>query len=227
MEWPFGGFFCVNFLLLFFVFFFAEYFFGFHPGYNTVSKSMLLLLASLWTGSAFQTASSTLQTVDPPDVAAGWNTSVGSVTDRHNAAAYFGTNVTEDNDVWFNNDVTSFINRTFRMTSIDIIERNAFNTLIEAAVRTGTVTWTIQPGAAGIAGDWVEHVNGGYTGTMQIAGFVNRSTFIENDSKSLFGRAVANDWGINQLISVTNTTLEMNYWSYQKARFIMTWTLQD
>ena len=45
----------------------------------------LALLASLWASSTFQAASSTLQTA-PPDVAAGWNTSVGSVTDRHNAA---------------------------------------------------------------------------------------------------------------------------------------------
>ena len=43
---------------------------------------------------------------------------------------------------------------------------NAFNTVIETAVSNGEVLWTLVEGERGIIDKWVEHINGGYTGTQ-------------------------------------------------------------
>ena len=72
-----------------------------------------------------------------------------------------------------------------------------------------------------------EHINGKYTGASRNAGFVTPSVWIENDNKNFLGHKIANDWGLVTVISSNSTTLVVNYWSYKKAKFIMTWVLQE
>jgi len=181
------------------------------------ASSMLWLLAQLTACNAVI-----------PGIVEGWNVSVGSADDRAAAAKFFHVNMTEDDSAWTNNVMKPFIGKTMRMTGIDIEERNAFNTLIETAVLTGTVLWTITPGPqSGLGGAWVEHINGAYTGVAHVAGYVSRTSWIENDNKSLFGHTIANDWGVVDAISVTTTTVVLRYWSYKKAKFTMTWQLQS
>jgi len=156
-----------------------------------------------------------------------WNTSVGSAEDRAKAAKYFDVKVSGAESLWLKNVMSPFIGKTMKMTAIQILERNAFNTIIQASVNTGTVLWTIGTFPQGVCGDWVEHINGAYTGTAFTAGFVSSSKWIENDYKSLFGMSVANDWGISEVLSTNETTVVINYWSYKKGKFVMTWTLQE
>lgn len=112
------------------------------------------------------------------------------------------------------------------MTGIEIEERNAYNTLIELAVKTGKVLWTITQDLPGVPGGWVEHINGKYTGTAHTAGFASGTSWIENDYKSLFGHETANDWGIASVISEGRTHLAIQYSSYKKGKFNMTLELQ-
>lgn len=164
-----------------------------------------------------------------PGVSQGWNTSVGSEGDRRAAAEHFGVTVADGESMWRNNIMRSFNGKTLHMTDIDIIERNPFNTLIEFAVKTGTVLWTINEGPQGVVGPWTEHINGDYTGVANIAGWVSPSLWIENDNKHVHGLIldldVANDWGLVEVLSKNDTTMVLKYSSYKKAKFIMTWTL--
>lgn len=156
-----------------------------------------------------------------------WNTSVGSAEDRAAAAKYFGARASRDESLWLKNEMSPFIGKTLKMTAIQILERNAFNTVIELSVNTGTVLWTIGTFPQGVCGDWVEHINGAYTGTAFTAGFVSSTKWIENDYKSVFGKTLANDWGIAEVLSANETTVVIKYWSYKKGKFVMTWTLQE
>lgn len=160
-----------------------------------------------------------------PDIVNGWNVSVGTERQRDSAAEFFRVKVSNDNSLWTRNIMTPFRGKTLRMTGIVIEKRNAFNTLIEHEVKNGNVTWTVEKGPQGVCGDWVEHINGGYTGVAHMAGWVSRNEWIENDNKSIFGHKTANDWGVVTATSATSTTVVMKYWSYQKAKFTMTWTL--
>jgi len=163
-----------------------------------------------------------------PDVVNGWNTSVGTVQERDAAAAFFHTHVTDDPTVWTDGVMTPFIGKTLKMTGIVIEKRNAFNTVIEVAVKKGTVLWTIEEGPEpNVCGDWTEHINGGYTGKAKTAGFVSHHSWIEQDNKRMFGHKVANDWGLVDVTSRTDTTVVMEYWSYKKGKFQMTWTLDE
>ena len=136
-----------------------------------------------------------------PGVRHGWNTSVGSESDHRAAAAYFGVNVSDDESLWTNNSMCPFfVGNTLLMTDIKIIERNAFNTLIELAVKTGNVLWTVQPGPSAACGPWVEHINGAYTGVSHTAGHVSRGAWLEQDNKQILGHTVANDWGMVALL---------------------------
>jgi hypothetical protein len=161
-----------------------------------------------------------------PHVTNGWNTSIGGAKDRDAAAQFFHTNVTDDESLWFDNVMTPFIGKQLKMVAIDIEERNAFNTLIEVAVTTGTVLWTVNEGPPGVCGDWVEEINGMYSGVARTAGFASRTSWIENDSKSLFGHSIANDWGLMDVVASNRSTVVIRYWSYQKAKFTMTWQIQ-
>eukprot|EP00658_Telonema_sp_P-2_P003727 TRINITY_DN1139_c0_g1_i3.p1 TRINITY_DN1139_c0_g1~~TRINITY_DN1139_c0_g1_i3.p1 ORF type:complete len:226 (+),score=48.98 TRINITY_DN1139_c0_g1_i3:67-744(+) len=160
-----------------------------------------------------------------PDLVNGWNTSVGTAGQRAEAAKFFGVTVSQDPEVWLENDMTPFVGRTMKMTGIDILKRNPFNTVIEIAVKEGTVLWTIEPGPLGTSGAWVEHIDGKYTGVAHTAGYVSRGAWLEEDNKSLLGHKIENDWGLVEVKSVSNTTVVLKYWSYKKAKFIMTWTL--
>jgi len=164
-----------------------------------------------------------------PGLFQGWNTSVGGVEERRGAADYFGVEVADDESLWLTNVMTPFIGRTLHMTDIEIIERNAFNTRIEGAVTTGTVLWTVNPcSALGVVGPYTEHINGEYTGTANIAGFVSATRWIMNDFKEFGGldKVSSNDWGTVDVLLANETTVVMNYSSYKKAKFIMTWSLR-
>lgn len=156
-----------------------------------------------------------------------WNISVGSAEDRTKAAEYFGVRASGDESLWLNNVMSPFIGKTLKMTAIHILQRNAFNTVIELSVNTGTVLWTIGAFPQGVCGDWVEHINGAYTGTAFTAGYVSSTKWVENDHKSIIGMSVANDWGIAEVLSASGTTVVIKYWSYKKGKFIMTWSLQN
>ena len=41
------------------------------------------------------------------------------------------------------------------------------------------------------------------------------------------GHTVANDWGIVTALSSSDTEVVLNYWSYKKAKFTMTWTVVE
>merc|ERR1712093_214317 len=100
-------------------------------------------------------------------------------------------------------------------------------TLIEVAVKTSAVRWTIEETAPQVDAKWEEHINGAYTGISHLAGWVNRTAFIENDNKFLFGHSIKDDWGVCNIVSASRTAIVMNYWNYQKAKFTMTWTLEE
>jgi len=163
-----------------------------------------------------------------PGVVHGWNTSISSAYERVKAANKFGVHVSMDEGLWTKNALTPYVGKTLRMTGIKIQQRNAFNTVIETAVNNGEVLWTLVEGERGIIDKWVEHINGGYTGTAHIAGWVSSTTFIENDVKSVFGQSFGtDDWGIVTVTDSTASSLTFQYQSYKKGRFIMEWTLQD
>ena len=108
----------------------------------------------------------------------------------------------------------------------DSVASNAFNTLIELAVKSGSVLWTFEPGCCpGIVGDYVEHIHGTYTGRGSNAAWVTRTSWVENDNKQLYGKKVADDWGFVNATTATNATLVMKYESYKKGEFVMTWEL--
>jgi hypothetical protein len=115
--------------------------------------------------------------------------------------------------------------KTLKMVGIDILKRNAFNTLIEYKVKQGNVAWTVEPGPHGVWGPMVEHIDGKYTGTSRNAGYVSPSEWIENDYKVFLGHKIENDWGLVNATSWDKTTVVIDYQSYQKGHFIMTWQL--
>jgi len=163
-----------------------------------------------------------------PGVVQGWNTSIGNERERSAAADHFGFHVSDDDSFWRDNSLTPFIGKTLHMTGIDIIARNGFNSVIENAVNSGIVLWTINPGADdGLVGSWTEHINGGYTGKSNVAGWESRTRWIENDNKHFLFFDIADDWGWVDIVSESETTLVMNYSSYKKSKFVMTWTLVD
>jgi len=114
-----------------------------------------------------------------------------------------------------------------RMVGIDILKRNAFNTLIEYKVKTGNVLWTVEQGSHGVWGPMIEHIDGAYTGVSHNAGYASPTLWIENDNKNFLGHKIENDWGLINVLSANSTTVVIDYWSYKKARFIMTWVLQE
>jgi len=93
-------------------------------------------------------------------------------------------------------------------------------------VKFGTVLWTVTPGAQNgkVCGPWTEHINGLYTGVADMAGFVSKSSWIEKDNKSILGKPTSFDWGLVDVVSHNDTTIVMNYQSYLKAHFVMTWS---
>ena len=115
--------------------------------------------------------------------------------------------------------------KTLKMVGIDIKKRNAFNTLIEYKVKQGNVAWTVEPGPHGVWGPMVEHIDGKYTGTSRNAGYASPSEWIENDYKVFLGHKIENDWGLVNATSWDKTTVVIDYQSYQKGHFIMTWQL--
>eukprot|EP00413_Alexandrium_margalefii_P017853 CAMPEP_0204527952 /NCGR_PEP_ID=MMETSP0661-20131031/9257_1 /ASSEMBLY_ACC=CAM_ASM_000606 /TAXON_ID=109239 /ORGANISM="Alexandrium margalefi, Strain AMGDE01CS-322" /LENGTH=217 /DNA_ID=CAMNT_0051533893 /DNA_START=58 /DNA_END=711 /DNA_ORIENTATION=- len=153
-----------------------------------------------------------------PGVHQGWNTSIGNAADRIAAARHFDFTVAGDEENWQTNVLTPFVGKTLHMTKIDIIDRNWFNTVIEAAVGVGSVLWTVLAGPQGIVGDLVEHINGVYTGRSFTAGYGSSKTWLENDRKSLFGIYVSDDWGVVDVTLSTATSLVMHYRSYQQGR---------
>uniref|UniRef100_A0A7S1F868 Uncharacterized protein n=1 Tax=Noctiluca scintillans TaxID=2966 RepID=A0A7S1F868_NOCSC len=177
------------------------------------------------TGVPVQTPRLDLSTL--PGLVDGWNTSVGTNEEREAAAEYFGVVVSDDASLWLSNALTPFVGKTLKMTGIDIKERNTFNTVIELAVNTGTVLWTIQHGPQTAGGDWIETINGGYTGFAQTAGWVSKTQWLENDSKSFLGYKIKDDWGMITVLNVTENMVVMDYWSYLKSKFVMTWSLVE
>jgi len=165
---------------------------------------------------------------DPlPDIVNGWDTSVGTEKQRDAAAQHFGVSVQTGESVWRKNVMTPFVGKSMLMTGIKIEKRNAFNTLIEHEVKTGKVIWTLKEGTDSVSGPWDEHINGKFTGTSRIAGWVSENGWIESDFKSLFKLKIENDWGYCVATSATDKVVVMEYSSYQKGTFQMTWTLID
>jgi len=182
------------------------------------TSGIFVLLASFATTSAFKL----------DGIVNGWNTSVGTARQRAAAEAKFNTKVAADDGLWSNNVMTPFIGKTMQMTDINITERNDFNTLIEKSVKTGTVLWTVEAGPPGVFAIMEEHIDGKYTGVAYTAGWVSRNTWIEYDNKQIFGfLKIKYDWGIATAISATDATLILEYWSYLKGKFIMTWKLNE
>jgi len=181
------------------------------------TDGIFVLLASFATTSAFKL----------DGIVNGWNTSVGTARQRAAAEEKFNTRVADDDGLWSNNVMTPFIGKTMQMTDINITERNAFNTVIENSVKTGTVLWTVEAGAPGVFATMEEHIDGTYTGVAYTAGWASRNTWIEYDNKDKFGFKIAYDWGIATAISATDKTLILKYWSYLKGKFIMTWELNE
>lgn len=181
------------------------------------TSGIFVLLASFCTAAAFKL----------DGIVNGWNTSVGTASQRSAAAEKFNTTVTDDDGLWSNNVMTAFIGKTMHMTDINITQRNAFNTIIEKSVKTGTVLWTVEAGPPGVFAIMEEHINGKYTGVAYTAGWASRNTWIEYDNKEVFGFKIKYDWGIATALSATDTTLVLEYWSYLKGKFIMTWKLKE
>jgi len=155
----------------------------------------------------------------------GWNTSVGTAAEREAAARHFHVTIADDDSLWKHNVFTPFAGKTLKMVGIDILKRNAFNTLIEYKVKQGNVAWTVEPGPHGVWGPMVEHIDGKYTGTSRNAGYASPSEWIENDYKVFLGHKIENDWGLVNATSWDKTTVVIDYQSYQKGHFIMTWQL--
>merc|ERR1712166_751371 len=130
-----------------------------------------------------------------PGIVNGWNTSVGTERQRDAAAKHFGVSIQTGESVWRKNVMTPFVGKSMLMTGIKIEKRNAFNTLIEHEVKTGKVIWTLKEGTDSVSGPWDEHINGKFTGTSRIAGWVSENGWIESDFKSLFKLKIENDWG--------------------------------
>merc|ERR1712166_245284 len=59
----------------------------------------------------------------------GWNTSVGTAAEREAAARHFHVTIADDDSLWKHNVFTPFAGKTLKMVGIDILKRNAFNTL--------------------------------------------------------------------------------------------------
>ena len=55
--------------------------------------------------------------------------------------------VSNSDALWTSNVFSNFIGKTLFIEKIEIIERNWFNTLIETAVKTSTVTWYMEEGS--------------------------------------------------------------------------------
>merc|ERR1711935_202288 len=91
--------------------------------------------------------------------------------------------------------------------------------------KQGNVAWTVEPGPHGVWGPMVEHIDGKYTGTSRNAGYASPSEWIENDYKVFLGHKIENDWGLVNATSWDKTTVVIDYQSYQKGHFIMTWQL--
>ena len=53
----------------------------------------------------------------------------------------FNVNASSDPALWVDNAMSPFVGKTLRMTGIQIIKRNAFNSLIEQSVKHGNVSW--------------------------------------------------------------------------------------
>merc|ERR1711865_1311892 len=155
----------------------------------------------------------------------GWNTSVGTAAEREAAARHFHVTIADDDSLWKHNVFTPFAGKTLKMVGIDIKKRNAFNTLIEYKVKQGNVAWTVEPGPQGVWGPMVEHIDGKYTGTSRNAGYASPSEWIESDYKVFLGHKIENDWGLVNATSWDKTTVVIDYQSYQKGHFIMTWQL--
>merc|ERR1712166_1476515 len=155
----------------------------------------------------------------------GWNTSVGTAAEREAAARHFHVTIADDDSLWKHNVFTPFAGKTLKMVGIKILKRNAFNTVIEYKVKQGNVAWTVEPGPQGVWGPMVEHIDGEYTGTSRNAGYASPSEWIENDYKVFLGHKIENDWGLVNATSWDKTTVVIDYQSYQKGHFIMTWQL--
>merc|ERR1712166_698383 len=155
----------------------------------------------------------------------GWNTSVGTAAEREAAARHFHVTIADDDSLWKHNVFTPFAGKTLKMVGIKILKRNAFNTLIEYKVKQGNVAWTVEPGPHGVWGPMVERIDGKYTGTSRNAGYASPSEWIESDYKVFLGHKIENDWGLVNATSWDKTTVVMDYQSYQKGHFIMTWQL--
>ena len=67
--------------------------------------------------------------------------SVGTPSDREKASKTFNVNASSDPALWVDNAMSPFVGKTLRMTGIQIIKRNAFNSLIEQSVKHGNVSW--------------------------------------------------------------------------------------
>ena len=80
-----------------------------------------------------------------PHSAPPFSASVGTPSERAKASETFNVNASSDPALWVDNAMLPFVGKTLRMTGIQIIKRNAFNSLIELAVKTGTVLWVRLP----------------------------------------------------------------------------------
>jgi len=142
---------------------------------------------------------------------------------RKTVEEYFGVTVSNNSSLWSENALTPFVGRTLKIVSFEVIERNLINTGIQFIRETSTVLWTMEPGCAdGVIGSMDEHIRGSLTGVSHTAGWVNSTTFLENDDKFLLGKLkVLDDWGLFNVEEATATSITILYRSMQKGVFRM------
>jgi len=93
----------------------------------------------------------------------------------------------------------------------------------------------VTPGPQGIKGDIIEDIDGTYIRRFSTAGWASPSIWLGRDvTKNLpplplplppipGGGLI--DWGVQQVISSTDTSIMLHWSSYQKGEIVVTWDL--
>jgi len=189
------------------------------------------------TVASTQAAATSLESLRHPlqGIVNGWNTSIGTEHDRLAEAKHFNFKVADDEQLWRNNSLTPFVGKVLRATKIEITKRNLFNRIIEWYINHKKVEWTVTPGPQGIKGDIIENIDGTYIRRFTTAGWASPSIWLERDVTKNFpplplplppipGGGLI-DWGVQEVISSTETSIVLHWSSYQKGEIVVTWDL--
>lgn len=172
-----------------------------------------------------------------PGVVNGWNTSIGNESDRLAAAKHFNFTVVDDELLWRNNSLTPFTGKVLRATKVKVVKRNLYSTFIEWYINHNKVLWTVSPGPQGIAGDIIESIDTTYIRRISTAGWASPTSWLESDHTKNFppipiplppipGGGLT-DWGVAEVVSSSETSIVVDWRSYQKGEVVVTWDLQE